>query len=62
MTMLLNLRGTEMLTIAIILFVLWLLGLLSMPALGYWVHVLLIVAIIVVVLNALQGRRTGLDG
>lgn len=51
-----------MLTIAIILFVLWLLGLLSMPALGYWVHVLLIVAIIVVVLNALQGRRTGLDG
>ena len=45
-----------LLTIAVILVALWLLGWLGLHALGYWIHVLLIVAIAVVVINALKGR------
>jgi hypothetical protein len=44
-------------TIAVILVVLWLVGLLSSYTMGGLVHVLLVIAIIVVVVNLLQGRR-----
>ena len=44
-------------TIAVILFVLWALGLVSSYTLGGYIHVLLIVALVVVVLNLIQGRR-----
>ena len=44
-------------TIAIILGILWLLGLVSNVTLGGFVHVLLVIAIVVVILNLLQGRR-----
>lgn len=44
-------------TITIILLVLWVLGLVSSYTLGGWIHVLLIIALIVVVLNLFQGRR-----
>jgi hypothetical protein len=44
-------------TITIILFVLWLLGMVSGYTLGSWIHVLLVLAIIVLIFNLLSGRR-----
>jgi hypothetical protein len=44
-------------TIAVILGVLWLLGLVSSYTMGGFIHVLLVIAIIVVVINLIQGRR-----
>jgi len=44
-------------TIAIILVVLWLLGLVSSYTMGGFIHVLLVIAVIVIVLRVLQGRR-----
>jgi len=44
-------------TIAVILIILWLLGLVSSYTLGGFIHILLVVAIIVILLNVIQGRR-----
>lgn len=44
-------------TIAVILVILWLLGLVSSYTLGGLIHILLVVALIVVVVGFLQGRR-----
>jgi hypothetical protein len=44
-------------TITIILFILWVLGLVSGYTLGNWIHVLLVLAIIVLIFNLLSGRR-----
>jgi hypothetical protein len=44
-------------TIAIVALVLWALGLLTSYTLGGVIHVLLVVALVVVVLQLLQGRR-----
>jgi hypothetical protein len=44
-------------TITIILFVLWIVGLVSGYTLGAWIHVLLVLAIIMLIFNLLQGRR-----
>jgi hypothetical protein len=44
-------------TIVVILFVLWLLGLATSYTLGGFIHVLLILAVVVVVVRVLQGRR-----
>lgn len=44
-------------TIAVILVVLWLLGMVTSYTMGGFVHVLLVVAIIVVLLNVIRGRR-----
>jgi hypothetical protein len=44
-------------TIAVILVVLWLLGLVSSYTLGGFIHVLLVIAIVIVVINLIQGRR-----
>lgn len=44
-------------TIAVILIVLWLLGLVSSYTMGGFIHVLLVVAVVVVLLNLIQGRR-----
>jgi hypothetical protein len=50
--------GTEMLwTIFVVLLVLWLLGMVSSYTLGGFIHVLLIVAIAVVLIRLIQGRR-----
>ena len=43
-------------TIAVILVILWLLGLVSSYTMGGFIHILLILAVIVVVLNIFQGR------
>jgi len=44
-------------TIAVILIVLWLLGLVSSYTMGGLVHILLVIAIIVVVLGFIKGRK-----
>jgi hypothetical protein len=44
-------------TIAVILIVLWLLGLVTGYTMGAFIHVLLVVAIIMVLLNLISGRR-----
>jgi len=45
-------------TIAVILVVLWLLGMVSSFTMGGLIHILLVVAIIIVVVNLLTGRKT----
>jgi len=44
-------------TIAVVLLVLWLLGLVSSYTLGGFIHILLVVALIMIVVNLLSGRR-----
>jgi hypothetical protein len=44
-------------TIAVILVILWLLGMVSGYALGGFIHLLLVVAIIVILVRVIQGRR-----
>lgn len=45
-------------TIAVILFVLWLLGLVSSYTMGGFIHILLVLAVIVILVNLIQGRRS----
>jgi hypothetical protein len=45
-------------TIAIILLILWVLGLVSSYTLGGLIHILLVVALVVVLVNFISGRRT----
>jgi len=44
-------------TIFVILVILWLLGLISGYTIGGFVHVLLVIAIVVVLIRVIQGRR-----
>ena len=44
-------------TIAVILLVLWLLGLVTGYTLGGLIHILLVIAVIVVIVRIIQGRR-----
>ena len=44
-------------TIAVVLLVLWLLGLVTSYTLGGFIHVLLVLAIVAVVINLIQGRK-----
>ena len=44
-------------TIAIILVILWLLGMVSSYTLGGFVHILRVLAIIVILIRVIQGRR-----
>ena len=44
-------------TIAVILIILWLLGLVSSYTMGGLIHVLLVIAIVVVLLRVISGRR-----
>jgi hypothetical protein len=44
-------------TIAVILIVLWLLGLVSSYTMGGFVHILLVVAVVVILVRVVQGRR-----
>ncbi|NLC84573.1 MAG: lmo0937 family membrane protein [Ruminococcaceae bacterium] len=44
-------------TIAIILFVLWLLGMVTSNLLGGLLHILLVIAVIIVIVRLIQGRR-----
>lgn len=44
-------------TIAIVLVILWLLGLVSSYTLGGFIHVLLVVALVVIIVNFISGRK-----
>jgi Family of unknown function (DUF5670) len=44
-------------TVAIVLVILWLLGLVTSYTLGGFIHILLVLAIIVILLRVIQGRR-----
>ncbi|MFA6180354.1 MAG: lmo0937 family membrane protein [Candidatus Methylopumilus sp.] len=44
-------------TIAVILLVMWVLGLVSSYTMGGFIHILLVIAIVMVVLRLVQGRR-----
>lgn len=46
-----------LMTIAILLIVLWLLGMISSYTMGGFIHLLLVVAIIVILIRVIQGRR-----
>ena len=44
-------------TIAVVLIVLWLLGLITSYTMGGFIHVLLVIAIVVILLQIIRGRR-----
>lgn len=44
-------------TIAVILIMLWLLGLVTSATMGGFIHILLVVAIVMVLVNFISGRR-----
>jgi membrane-bound ClpP family serine protease len=48
---------TMLYTLAVVLLVLWLLGLVSSYTMGGFIHILLVIAIIVVLVNIINGRR-----
>ena len=51
-------EGTVMLyTIAVILIILWLLGMVSSYTMSGLIHILLVIAIVVILLRVIQGRR-----
>jgi len=44
-------------TIAVVLLILWLLGLVTSNTMGGFIHILLVIAIVVVLLRVISGRR-----
>ncbi len=44
-------------TIAVVLLILWLLGLVTSYTVGGFIHILLVIAIVVVLLRVISGRR-----
>ncbi len=44
-------------TIAVILIILWLLGLVTSYTMGGFIHILLVIAIVVVLVNVIRGRK-----
>ena len=54
----LPMEGSQLLeTIAVILIILWLLGLVSSYTMGGFIHLLLVIALVVIVVRVIQGRR-----
>ena len=45
-------------TIFVILLVLWLLGLVSSYTMGGFIHILLVIAYVILIINLIGGRRT----
>jgi len=44
-------------TILVILLVLWLLGLVTSYTMGGWIHILLVVAVVILIIRLVSGRR-----
>ena len=44
-------------TIAVVLIVLWLLGLVTSSTMGGFIHILLVIAVIMILVNLLSGRK-----
>jgi Family of unknown function (DUF5670) len=52
-------RNTNMLyTVAVVLLILWLLGLVTAYTMGGLIHVLLVIAIVVILMQVISGRRS----
>ncbi len=45
-------------TIFVVLLVLWLVGLVSFHAIGWYIHLLLVLALVVLLIQLITGRRT----
>jgi hypothetical protein len=45
-------------TIAVVLLVLWLLGMVTSASMGGFIHVLLVIAVVMVLVNLIAGRRS----
>jgi len=45
-------------TLAIVLIVLWLLGLVSAYTMGGFIHILLVVAVVMILMNLINGRKS----
>jgi Family of unknown function (DUF5670) len=45
-------------TIAVILIILWLLGLVTSYTMGGFIHILLIIALVVILVNFISGRKS----
>jgi hypothetical protein len=45
-------------TIAVVLLILWVLGLVSSYTMGGLIHILLVVALVIILVNFISGRRT----
>ena len=53
-----KLKGNYMLyTIAVVLLILWLLGLVTSATMGGFIHILLVIAIVMILVNVIGGRR-----
>jgi hypothetical protein len=55
-----RLKGKEkrmLYTLAVVLLILWLLGLVSSYTMGGFIHILLVVAVVMVLVRLIQGRR-----
>jgi hypothetical protein len=50
-------EGVMLWTIAVILAVLWLLGMVSSTTMGGFIHILLLLAVAMILINVIQGRR-----
>ena len=46
-----------LMTIAVVLLILWLLGVVTSSAIGGLVHILLVIAIVIILIRIIQGRR-----
>lgn len=46
-----------LMTIAIVLIILWLLGIVTSTAMGGLIHILLVVAVIIILVRVIQGRK-----
>jgi hypothetical protein len=45
-------------TIAVVLLILWLLGLVTGATIGGFIHILLVIAVVMILVNLISGRRT----
>lgn len=45
-------------TIAVVLLILWVLGLVTSYTLGGFIHILLVIAVVMVLINIISGRRS----
>jgi hypothetical protein len=46
-------------TIAVVLLILWILGLVTSYTMGGFIHILIVVAIVMVLVNLISGRKSG---
>ena len=51
-------KGMNMLyTIAVVLILLWLLGVVTVHTMGWFIHILLVIAVVLILVRVIQGRK-----